>query len=84
MGSYVCFQALEESEYCNVRFEIGKILELPFELMDDAEVLVQYHEFDKYVLSTCVMYICSNLQMLKLSNICLITLAEQLAILGRL
>lgn len=46
-GSYVCFQGDESSEYFhNAGFEVGKVLKLPRELMDDAEINVEYHQFD--------------------------------------
>ncbi len=47
VGTYVCFAAHEDSEYSKVGFEIGKVVELPLELLDEAEVIVEYMEFDK-------------------------------------
>ena len=47
-GCYVCFQADEDSEYYDkAGFEVGKVLQLPPELSDQAEILVEYHQFDE-------------------------------------
>lgn len=46
-GSYICFQAEESSEYFeNAGFEVGKVLTVPSELIDQGEVFVEYHQFD--------------------------------------
>ena len=42
-----CFQAEESSEYFeNAGFEVGKVLTVPSELIDQGEVFVEYHQFD--------------------------------------
>ena len=47
-GSYVCFQADEDSEYYDkAGFEVGKVPQVPPELSDQAEILVEYHQFDE-------------------------------------
>ena len=46
-GSYICFQAEESSEYFeNAGFEVGKVLTVPSELIDQGEVFVEYHQYD--------------------------------------
>ena len=46
-GHYICFQAEESSEYFeNAGFEVGKVLKVPSELIDQGEVFVEYHPFD--------------------------------------
>ena len=46
-GSYICFQAEESSEYFeNAGVEVGKVLTVPSELIDQGEVFVEYHQFD--------------------------------------
>ena len=46
-GSYVCFQAEESSEYFDTAgFEVGKVLLLPSEISEEAELHVEYQQFD--------------------------------------
>ena len=46
----ICFQAEESSEYFeNAGFEVGKVLKVPSELIDQGEVFVEYHQFDMWV-----------------------------------
>ncbi|KAL3133947.1 hypothetical protein ABBQ32_008394 [Trebouxia sp. C0010 RCD-2024] len=46
VGSYVCFEADETSEYWLAGFELGKVLTVPSDLTDEAKLQVDYHQFD--------------------------------------
>ena len=46
VGTYVCFEADPTSEYLQAGFELGKVLALPSKVTDEAELDVEYHQFD--------------------------------------
>ena len=48
VGSYVCLQPHEDSEYFKVpKFEVAKVLSIPEDLTsEETEMQVEYHQFD--------------------------------------
>ena len=47
LGSYVCFEADESSDYFHVPgFEVGQVTAVPNELNDESELEVEYRQFD--------------------------------------
>ena len=47
VGSFVCFEADESSEYSRTPgFEVGQVTEVPIELNEECKLQVEYRQFD--------------------------------------